>query len=364
MNCPNLSRLLRSNRSKAAERRSSTSESPSSRSEGLPAQVSPQEYFNLDKAGFFAYDGTLGLQRETVESDSYAIVTRNADGAYYRSLVNQYSTPTFVKATVNTQDDWLSNRCRLAAGEHRLPQRMRHDPVTGLATSVDSMTDYFALCRSEGRFTVLSPIDPIWYALRLLGEENALCAIAEDPEFIQMIVEDYAVFNENMLRVIIGKGYHFDTVWVFSDLCYKNGMLFSPEFFRNRIMKSFQKYVALCHEAGSKFIFHCDGNIGQLLPLLIEAGVDCIQPLEARTGNDIRNLIPKYGKQISFIGNINADILATTHKKIEEELLNKMPPAVSSHRYIFHSDHSIPPDISLDNYTFAVDLARKLGRYA
>lgn len=65
-----------------------------------------------------------------------------------------------------------------------------------------------------------------------------------------------------------------------------------------------------------KVIYHSDGNLSQLLPLLIEAGIDCIQPMEARAGNNVVEYTQLYGDRISFIGNINADILATDKEQI------------------------------------------------
>ncbi len=333
------------------------------RGEGLPANVMPQEYFQLDQLGFFAYDGSLGLSGGVMESDAVSKTTRDGDGVYYRESIVEYSTPTFVRSTINTAQDWQQYRHRLAVDWGRMPVRLAHEPITDLATGCNTMDEYYRLCKAEGRFTVLSPIDPIWYALRTLGEEQSLMAIAAEPEFIQEIVEDYARFNEGMLRLLLDRGYRFDAIWVFSDVCYKNGMLFSPRFFRERVMPTFQRYVAFCHEAGSKFIFHCDGDVTRLIPLLIEAGVDCIQPLEARAGNDLRTLAPRYADQLSFMGNINADVLSGSREMIEAEIRDKLSSIVASRRYIFHSDHSIPPSISFANYAFALELARKYGSY-
>lgn len=331
------------------------------RAEGLPADIMPQEYFGFDPVAFFAYDGSLGLAGGVVESDATTQITRDGDGVYYRGSTLDYSTPAFVRATINTPDDWRQHRGRLTADWRRMPMSMPHEPVTGLATGCDTMDEYYRRSIAEGRFSILSPVDPIWYALRVMGEEQSLVTIAEDPDFVQEIVEDYARFNEDMLRLLLDKGYRFDAVWVFSDLCYKNGMLFSPRFFRERVMPVFRRYVALCHDAGSRFIFHSDGDLTELIPLLIEAGVDCVQPLEARAGNDLRTLVPRYGKELSFMGNINADVLAGSREMIEQEIRSKLSCAVPSRRYIFHSDHSIPPSVSFENYAFAIEQALKYG---
>jgi uroporphyrinogen decarboxylase len=333
------------------------------RAEGLPDGVAPQRLFGLDSLCFFAYDGSLRFPTEVVEDDDRYRTASDADGIYMRSGKLEYATPVTVRTTITSLDDWMRHSPRLEVLGGRIPAEMPAEPVTGLPTGSAGFAAYHELCRMEGRFTILTPVDPIWYALRVLGEERSLEAIAAEPELIESIVEDYALFNERMLALLVSQGYRFDAVWVFSDLCYRNGLLFSPEFFRRRVMPTFRRYVALCHEAGSSFIFHCDGNVEELLPLLMEAGVDCMQPLEARAGNDLVDLVARYGGRVSFMGNVSADILSTTRRQIQEELERKLPPAVATRRYIFHSDHSIPPTVSLQNYAYAVQLARRLGTY-
>ncbi|MBU0715474.1 MAG: hypothetical protein KJ964_08975, partial [Verrucomicrobia bacterium] len=93
-------------------------------------------------------------------------------------------------------------------------------------------------------------------------------------------------------------------------------------------------------------------------------GFDCIQPLEARAGNDVRKLKKEYGSDIAFFGNINMDVLARgIAREIEAEVVSKVMVAKEGGGYIFHSDHSVPPTVSFESYRLAVDLARKHGGY-
>jgi uroporphyrinogen decarboxylase len=133
---------------------------------------------------------------------------------------------------------------------------------------------------------------------------------------VEEIISDYNDFNIKMVEILYERGYRFDAMWVFSDLAYKNGMLFSPDFFSQIILPYQKKFFDLCKSKGMKVIYHSDGNLSQLLPLLIEAGIDCIQPMEARAGNNVVEYTQLYGDRISFIGNINADILATDKEQI------------------------------------------------
>jgi uroporphyrinogen decarboxylase len=150
---------------------------------------------------------------------------------------------------------------------------------------------------------------------------------------------------------------------VFSDLTYKNGLLFSPKFYQKSVLPYQAKFFGRAKEMGMKIIFHSDGYVGDLIPLLSEAGVDCIQPLEVRAGNDMREYMNMYPGRFSYMGNINADALTAGKDVIYNEISGKIPAVKDSRRYIYHSDHSIPDTVSLDNFKYALELVKELGKY-
>ena len=154
-----------------------------------------------------------------------------------------------------------------------------------------SQPEAYLRARREEVFTVLVPLEPCWYYLRLLGEVEALANIALAPEFAAAVIADYNAFTLDMVKRILRQGYRFDALWVFSDLCYKNGMLFSPAFYESSVLPHQRRLFDLARENGMKVIYHCDGNVAQFLPLVMRAGIDCIQPLEARAGNDAAGVL-------------------------------------------------------------------------
>ena len=163
-----------------------------------------------------------------------------------------------------------------------------------------------------------------------------------------------------MLDRTAARGLHFDALWFWSDLCYLNGLLFSPKWAREYALPHWTRLGVWAHAHDMRFIFHCDGNVEQLLPLLLEAGLDAIHPLEARAGNDVRTYKQLYGDRLCLIGNIDADIIATNNPaKIEAEVAAKLPPASAGGGYIYHIDHSVPPTVSLESYTHLLECVRK-----
>jgi uroporphyrinogen decarboxylase len=331
------------------------------KNEGLPEDVDIHDYFGLDKVEFFTYNGSLGLEEKTLKENEDSRTYIDGDGCTYKRFKNKQVTPHFISSSVKGLEDWENVRGHLKPDFKRF-EDMRVEPIFGTALE-KSQEEKYQECRTQETFTVIVPTEPCWYYLRLIGGEEALVNMAIEPEFVEQVIADYNDFNIKMIDLIYSKGYKFDAVWVFSDLCYKNGMLFSPKFFRERVLPYQKKFFEHCKAKGMKVIYHCCGNIQNFLPLLIETGIDCIQPMEARAGNDVVEYSQKYGDKISFMGNINSDVLASNKEAIKDEVSRKICELKQTQRYIFHSDHSLPPTISFENYCYTVGLAKELGKY-
>jgi uroporphyrinogen decarboxylase len=331
------------------------------RGEGLPSGVSPHDYLDMDKIEFFSFDTSLGLEESILREDATSKTYRDGDGCTYRMLKETQGAPELMSSSIQSIDDWTRLRENLRPAMPRFND-FRKDIVFG-GPVAESQTSKYKRCAAEDAFTALVPVEPCWYYLRLLGEEESLAQIALDPDFAGAIIHDYNQFTLSMVEQILRQGYRFDALWVFSDLCYKNGMLFSPRFYEERVFPHQRRLFDLARENGMKVIYHSDGNIEQLLPRLIKAGVDCIQPLEARAGNDLAACVQKHGKAVSYMGNINMDVFTTAKEKIEEEVTRKITAGKATGRYIFHSDHSVPYTVSLENYAYALSVAHSLARY-
>ena len=141
-------------------------------------------------------------------------------------------------------------------------------------------------------------------------------------------------------------------------------MHFSPAAYRSLMQDLHREYAQMCREHDLLLILHCDGDVSEFVLLLVETGFDCLEPLEARTGTDVRQLKPLYGDRLSFFGNINMDILATGDRDlIRHEVVTKIEAAKPGGGYIHQSDHSVPPTVSYDSYCYWMDLARQHGDY-
>lgn len=318
------------------------------RKEGLPEGVSPQEFLGLDIMSNFGVDSSLQLPTETIEEAEEWVVEKDANGVTVKRWKTHYATPLQMDFTIKGRKEWFEYKERLKPEPSRVDAAIRKKVQEA---------------KEGDRYVTLNTGEPVWCMLRLLGHDNALMLMLDDPKLTDDVLRTYTEFSIGMAEVIKGMGVEFDAIWFFSDLCYKNGMLFSPRTYRELVMNYHKRVAEYCRSIDVRLLLHCDGDVRELIPLLIEAGFDAIQPLEARCGNDVRVLKPIYGTRIVFFGNISVDVMSRSKEEIRQEVVSKVTVAKQGGGYVYHCDHSIPPTVSFENYRYVIELVREYGRY-
>jgi len=323
------------------------------REEGLPADVTPNDYFSLDRIESFTFDGSLGLPTEIAEENEQWRVRRDANGLLIKEWLDwhiSYSPPVRLDCQVKSWDDWHQVKERLQVQADRIGEQRQQT---------------YQKWREQDRFVVVSPVEPMWFLIeQLTGFETGLPLLAEQPDLAADILQTYTDFILGMCQLCVDQGMIFDGLWFFSDLCYRNGMLFSPKMYGQLLRPCHQRIKEWCRQQDIPLLLHCDGDVREFIPLLMEVGFDAIQPLEARCGNDVRELKHLYGNDIVFFGNISTDVMANgSDAEIEEEVTTKITAAKQGGGYIYHCDHSIPPTVSLERYTRVIELLREYGSY-
>jgi uroporphyrinogen decarboxylase len=155
-----------------------------------------------------------------------------------------------------------------------------------------------------------------------------------------------------------------DGIFPNDDIAYRNGLLFSPTLHGKLIFPHVKRICQFARSNGMDVIQHSCGDIREAIPMLIEAGVQCLQPLECKAGMDVRQLKRQYGKDIAFMGNI--DVRKMEHfdeAEMEEEISSKVTVAKEGGGYVFQSDHSVPATVSLSNYKRTLEIALKHAWY-
>jgi len=98
------------------------------------------------------------------------------------------------------------------------------------------------------------------------------------------------------------------------------------------------------------------------LPQLMEIGLDALNPIEIKAGNDIKAIKRDYGDKLVLHGGADA-LLLDKREKIIPYIEETLPVLKLHGGYIFSSDHSIPNTVSLEDYKAIVEAVKKNGAY-
>ena len=98
-----------------------------------------------------------------------------------------------------------------------------------------------------------------------------------------------------------------------------------------------------CKKRGAKIVLHSCGKIDQFLPDLVDAGLDCIQSLEATAGVDLPGLKESIGDRLCFMGGLDSSGVLTygTPQDVEENVRNTIKSAGKGGGYFVGPSHDI-----------------------
>jgi uroporphyrinogen decarboxylase len=127
--------------------------------------------------------------------------------------------------------------------------------------------------------------------------------------------------------------------------------MFSPAAFEKILMPIYEKMISAYKKAGAKWvILHCDGNLLPILDMLIEAGIDGINPVEYAASLDVTELIPTYYGKLRFIGGVcNTHVLPTNDPDQITEHTKKIASTGKDGGLVIGT-HSIGPEIEPQSY--------------
>ena len=317
--------------------------------EGLPAETSANEFFGYE-LGETWVGVNFKFPPETVEDTEEYTLLRNADGVLAKNWKHATSTPEWLDYTLRTRADWEEHKHELA--------------WTGEGMDWETMKRAEQESHRKGQWFCLRGSFAFQRVTGFLGMESTFVAMATDPDWTEDMFDLTTVEFCNALDDVLGHGIELDGVFPANDLGYRNGPLFSPAMFRRFELPNHARYYGCAHGHGLPAILHCCGDVTPLVGDLIGAGLDCLQPLQVRAGMDLIALKRQYGEKLALMGGIDAPKMAHPDPAvIEEEIRTKFAVAMEGGGYLYHSDHSIPDNVSFAQYRHVMDLVEKYGTY-
>ena len=320
--------------------------------QGYPEGVDPADYFEYDLQGVGATPDMTPFRdegAEILEQTDEWIVTRSGWGAVLKNWKHRSGTPEHIDFGIKTPEDWLPYRERIA------------DVTDPVRIDVEGMRTALAKGRTSGRFIVFAYASIVETLRASLGDVTMLESMLLEPDWIHDISRVVTDFMKRHYALLFDEVGIPDGIFVFEDIGYRSGLFASPKAMSELIFPYYAEMFDFFHGYGLPVIMHSCGGVTEAVPHLIDAGVDCLEPLEAKAGVDVISLAREYGDRMVFSGNVDVVILGTNDRaairKHVLELLTSLWDIDAD--FIFHSDHSIPPEVDFDTYRYVVDLFRE-----
>jgi len=336
--------------------------------EGLPAHEVSWDWFtgcptfDFDPREYIPvqYHMMPGFPYEVLERTERYEIARSYNGIVTKALLEgsvggmRASMDQYLSYPVETPEDWKE-------------MKKRYDP--NLYMRYPLYWDQFNLEAWKRREHPLvlgrngATTGYYWRMREWMGTENLSYAWYDYPSMLHDMCEFITDFTIAVSEPILQK-ITPDYVFINEDMAMKSGPLLSPKQYTEFIYPEMKRLVDYFKGKGIPYVIvDTDGNSEPLMPMLFDAGVDGLFPIErASDDQDPYALRKKYGKKLRIFGVVDKRELAKDYKAIDEHM-RSLIPLVEEGGVFPGVDHAVPPDVSLDNFKHYMEKKEHLLRY-
>ena len=224
--------------------------------------------------------------------------------------------------------------------------------------------------KHRGQYAILGgDWSPFWHDLTdLLGMENMFIKMYTEPELVERMLEkimDY--YLEVNTRIFEEAADLIDIFFIGNDFGSNTGPLLDVSLFDRFIVPQLERLTGLGHQYGHKVMLHCCGGFRELIPSMIDAGLDGLHAIQPSCrGMDLQELKKEFGDRIVFNGCIDSNFVLIRGtpeyvRQATERTIDIMKPgggfiAGASHDYLLE-------ETPVENVHAMFDTIQSYGKY-
>jgi len=135
-----------------------------------------------------------------------------------------------------------------------------------------------------------------------------------------------------------------------------------PKLYEELIYPWYLRAIELAHKYGAFVNMHSYGKIDTLVPLLVKAKLDMLNPVGPTDNMDLKSLKEKYGEKLCFLGGLSKHIGLMSLDELKEHLIDRIRTGAPGGGYILGSEGGIPPEMSPEKFEVFLKMSKKYRR--
>lgn len=241
--------------------------------------------------------------------------------------------------------------------------RKYHWPALDRLWDQEAVAAQVEAARQKGQFLVASTgfglFERSW---TLRGYENALADMLLHPDFYEELLE-------RILEILLGLVDRFSAlplegILLSDDWGGQKGVIMGPKLWRKYIQPRARRFFEAVHHSGKWTFQHCCGNVFEIIPEMIESGLDVLESLQPEA-MDVYEIKRRYGKDLRLWGGLGTQRMLPfgSPEEIRLEIQKLRRELGRGGGYILAPAKPLMPDVPLENAAAAIEefIQVKLG---
>ena len=313
--------------------------------EGLPTDINSdaavEGYLGLEGVTVFAElpvkNGLFPqFERKLLSEKEGRQIIQDEEGNICEIWPGHSTMPRYIQFGLRTKEDW-----------GRLKKERLDPDAEGRIGDLRATAEH---AREKGMPLFIHVGSLYGWLRNWMGVEGLSYALMTERAWVEEMMDHLVELTLTLIERAL-PGLPIDLAWWWEDMCYNKGPLMSPRMFGEMLVPRYRQITQALRSHGIDInVLDCDGRIHQLVPGWLEAGINCMFPLEA-AHTDAFQLREEFKDRVLLLGGVDKLALIAGTESIDREI-ERLIPLVQKGRYIPCLDHRVPADVTYANYLY------------
>ena len=211
----------------------------------------------------------------------------------------------------------------------------------------------------------VAKLGALWeQATFLRGMEDLLVDLLLNPGFVHDLLDG---ITDTLLQnlALYDRELDVDCMWLSDDYGSQSGLLMSPKLWREFIQPRLKRVSDAVHAAGYPFALHSDGAIADVIPDVVDLGVDLLHPVQSECV-DVYWMKREFGQHITIWGGYGSQgtLVFGSPRQVRAEVDALCDALGAGGGFILSPGLSLQSEVPVENAAAFLDIAldREQGR--